>query len=92
MQLRLNKSKLNLTAGVLVVILSLFTIYWHHQMFLLFKQSQKIEAQMQKLVALNKQLLTDRSEIVSGMKIKQNAIDVLNMRMPYKKEYRDITL
>ena len=88
----LNKTQLNLGLAFVLVVLSLLSIYWHHQMYLLFKQDRQVQNTTTQLIALNKQLLTDKSQRISGAQIKHKAIDELGMRPVKKLEYRDISL
>ena len=97
--MKLTKLRVNLILAAVIVLLSLLTIHWHHQMYLMFKESQKLEQEYQQLLALNKQLQVNLSEAKSGSLIKQKAINELNMRAPihnddneYLGDTRTITL
>ncbi|ABL02077.1 hypothetical protein Rmag_0297 [Candidatus Ruthia magnifica str. Cm (Calyptogena magnifica)] len=82
MRLNINKTKLNIALILGVVALSILTIYWHHQMYLLYTQSKHIEARNQQLVALHKQLLIKQSQTTSGSEIKAKALKILKMQAP----------
>ncbi len=90
MPLNINKTKLNIVLTLGVVGLSLLTIFWHHQMYLLYVQSKRIEVQNHQLVALHKQLLIEQSEAISGGEIKAKALKILKMQTP--KRQRELLL
>lgn len=90
--MQLNKTQLNLTLALVAILLSFFTIYWHHQLYLLFKQHARVDAENTRLIALNKQLLTDKSQRLSGAQVKHKALDELKMRTPKSTEYRQVEL
>ena len=68
--------------GIAIVVLSFYTIVWHHQNYLLYKQSKEAQIQNQQIMAMHKQLLTDHSEQISGKEIKDKAIKILRMKPP----------
>jgi len=76
----LNITKINIALGLIVVILSFYTIIWHHQNYLLYKEYQVVQKQNQKIMAIRKQLLSEYSEKISGAEIKKKAIDILQMK------------
>ena len=69
---------------LLTVVLSLLTVYWHHQMFELYEIEIKVKRDNQSQLALNKQLLMERSELFSGMAIYEKAQNILLMHPPGK--------
>ena len=97
--MKITKLKINLILAFVVLILSFLTIHWHHQMYLSFKEHQRLDKEHQRLLSLNKQLQVDLSEAKSGLLVKQKAVDELNMRAPvhnleneYLGDTRTITL
>lgn len=90
--MKLRKTRLNLALALVVIVLSLLTVYWHHQLYLLFKQHRQIDVESTRLIALNKQLRTDQSQRLSGAQIKHKALDELKMRAPKPTEYRQVEL
>jgi cell division protein FtsL len=78
--------------GIAIVVLSFYTIVWHHQNYLLYKQFQDVQIQNQQIMALNKQLLTEHSEKISGKEIKDKAIKILRMKPPLANKNREVLL
>jgi cell division protein FtsL len=68
----------------MTVVLSLLTVYWHHQMFELYEIEIQVKGKNQSLMALNKQLLMERSELFSGMAVYEKAQNILLMHSPGK--------
>ena len=67
---------------VLVVSISLLCVYWHHQMYQLHKKENIVKAQHEKIVAINRQLLMEYSELQSGVIIYKKSQDILLMHSP----------
>ena len=67
---------------VLVVLISLLSVYWHHQMYLLHKQEKIAIVQDEQIVAINRQLKMERSELQSGVIIYKKSQDILLMHSP----------
>jgi len=67
---------------VLVVSISLLSVYWHQQMYLLYKKEKIVKAQQDQIVAINRQLLMERSELQSGVIIYKKSQDILLMYSP----------
>jgi cell division protein FtsL len=80
MSVSINKLYFNLFLLLVVIILSLLSIIWHHQTYKLYKQIKHINSLQYQAIALNKQLLSERSQIISGSEIKFHAINVLKMK------------
>jgi cell division protein FtsL len=78
--------------GIAIVVLSFYTIVWHHQNYLLYKQSKEAQIQNQQIMAMHKQLLTDHSEKISGKEIKDKAIKILRMKPPLANNNREVLL
>ena len=67
---------------VLVVSISLLSIYWHHQMFILYKTEKIVKAQHEQIVSINRQLKMEYSELQSGEMIYKKSQDILLMHSP----------
>jgi len=67
---------------VLVVSISLLSVYWHHQMYLLHKKEKMVIVQNEQIVAINRQLLMEYSELQSGVIIYQKSQNILLMHSP----------
>ena len=67
---------------VLVVSISLLCIYWHHQMYQLHKKENIVETQHEQIVAINRQLLMEYSELQSGVIIYKKSQNILLMHSP----------
>jgi len=81
-----NIAKLNMVLIVSIIILSFYTVSWHHQNYLLYRKSNAVQAENQRVMALHKQLLTEHSEQISGQEIQDNAFEKLQMTTPKLKE------
>jgi len=67
---------------VLVVSISLLCIYWHHQMYQLHKKENIVKAQHGQIVAINRQLKMEYSELQSGVIIYKKSQNILLMHSP----------
>ena len=67
---------------VSVVSISLLSVYWHHQMYQLHKKENVVKAQHEQIVAINRQLLMEYSELQSGVIIYKKSQDILLMDTP----------
>ena len=67
---------------VLVVSISLLCVYWHHQMYQLHKKENIVKAQNEQIVAINRQLKMEYSELQSGVIIYKKSQDILLMDSP----------
>ncbi len=64
--------------------MSLMTINWHHQMYLLYK-TEKQAFENQKIInAINRQLKVEYSELLSGLDIYNKSKEILIMDSPKK--------
>ena len=73
---------INSTLIIATVALSLLTIHWHHQMFQLYKIEIQVKKENQSIVAINRQLLMEHSEVLSGMNIVEKSQERLKMHAP----------
>ena len=67
---------------VLVVSISLLSVYWHQQMYLLYKKEKIVKARQDQIVAINRQLLMEYSELQSGVIIYKKSQNILLMHSP----------
>ena len=67
---------------VSVVSISLLSVYWHHQMYLLHKKEKMVIVQNEQIVAINRQLLMEYSELQSGVIIYEKSQNILLMHSP----------
>ena len=67
---------------VLVVSISLLSVYWHHQMYQLHKKENILKAQHEQIVAINRQLKMEYSELHSGVTIYKKSQSILLMHSP----------
>ena len=65
-----------------VISISLLSVYWHHQMYLLHKKEKIIKSQHEQIVAINRQLLMEYSELQSGVIIYKKSQNILLMHSP----------
>ena len=75
---------------ILIVSLSIMSIHWHHQMYLLYKQEKIVKKQHEHTNAINRQLLMEYSELQSGVSIFQISQEKLLMFPPTKT--RDVSI
>jgi len=75
---------------VLVVSISLLSVYWHHQMYLLHKKEKMVIVQNEQIVAINRQLLMEYSELQSGVIIYKKSKNILLMHSP--SEIKELSL
>ena len=73
---------INVFLIILVVSISLLSVYWHHQMYLLYKKENIVKAQHEQTISINRQLLMERSELQSGVIIYKKSQDILLMHSP----------
>jgi len=66
----------------LVVSISLLSVYWHHQMYLLHKKEMMVRVQNEQIDSINRQLKMEHSELQSGVIIYKKSQDILLMHRP----------
>ncbi len=82
----INNTKLNLILLVSIISLSILSISWHHQTYTLYKKIKRESNNNHQIVALNKQLLSEHSQVISGEEIKETALINLNMKVVEEKD------
>ena len=73
-------------------MISILSINWHHEMFLLHRTEKILKLENEKINALNRQLLMEYSEIQSGVTVYQKSIDELMMYVPIESEWEDVSI
>ncbi len=79
-------AKLNMVLIISTIILSFYTVSWHHQNYLLHHKYNAVQVENQQMMALHKQLLTEHSKQISGKEIQESALEELQMKIPQLKE------
>ena len=72
---------------IFLVLMSLMTINWHHQMYLLYKTEKQVFENQKIINAINRQLKVEYSELLSGLDIynkSKDSIYVTNLEGPLK--------
>jgi cell division protein FtsL len=69
-----------------IVSISLLSIHWHHQMYLLHKQEKIFKSDQERINALNRQLMMESSELQSGVTIYQKSKEELLMFAPIESD------
>ena len=67
---------------VLVVSISLLSVYWHHEMYQLDKKENIVKAQQEQIISINRQLSMEYSELQSGVIIYKKSQNILLMHSP----------
>ena len=67
---------------VLVVSISLLSVYWHQQMYILHKKENIVKAQQEQIISINRQLSMEYSELQSGVIIYKKSQNILLMHRP----------
>ena len=66
--------------------MSILSIHWHHQMYLLHKKEEVVKNDHERINALNRQLMMEYSELQSGIMIDQKSKEELLMFTPIETE------
>lgn len=75
-----------------IILLSILSIHWHHEMYLLHREEKTLKAENEKINALNRQLLMEYSEIQSGVNVYQKSKEELMMFVPLESEWEDVSI
>ena len=84
--------KINIVLSMAIVVLSFYTIIWHNENRLLYRESNKVQKQNKQIIAMQKQLLSEYSEKISGTEIKEKAVNILQMQPVNPKKIRHVLL
>jgi len=77
---------INILLIISIVSISILSIHWHHQMYLLYKNEKIIKSNHERINALNRQLMMEYSELESGIMIYQKSKEELLMFVPIETE------
>ena len=75
-----------------IVSISMLSIHWHHQMYLLHKKEKVIKSDYERINALNRQLMMEYSELQSGITIYQKSKEDLLMFSPPIDELEEVSI
>ena len=77
---------INILLIISIVSISILSIHWHHQMYLLHKNEKVVKSNHERINALNRQLKMEYSELESGITIYQKSKEELLMFVPIETE------
>ena len=77
---------INILLIISIVSISILSIHWHHQMYLLHKSEKVVKSNYERINALNRQLMMEFSELESGITIYQKSKEELLMFVPIETE------
>ncbi|WP_416694781.1 hypothetical protein [Candidatus Pseudothioglobus sp. Uisw_050_01] len=77
---------INILLIISIVSISILSIHWHHQMYLLHKNEMIVKSNYERINALNRQLMMEYSELESGITIYQKSKEELLMFVPVETE------
>ena len=86
------KIVINIILIISIVTLSILSINWHHEMYLLHKTEKTLQSENEKINALNRQLLMEYSEMQSGVNVFQKSNDELKMFVPIESEWEEVSI
>jgi len=83
---------INILLIISIVSISILSIHWHHQMYLLHQQEKIVKSTHERINALNRQLRMEYSELQSGITIYQKSKEELFMFSPPIDELEEISI
>ena len=83
---------INILLIISIVSISILSIHWHHQMYLLHKNEKIVKSTHERINALNRQLRMEYSELQSGITIYQKSKEELFMFSPPIDELEEISI
>ncbi len=86
------KIVINFVLIISIIAISILSINWHHEMYLLHRTEKALQSENEKINALNRQLLMEYSEIQSGVSVYQKSKDELKMYLPIESEWEDVSI
>jgi len=69
-----------------LVSISILSIHWHNQMYLLHEQEKIVKSNHERINALNRQLMMESSELQSGVTVYQKSKEELLMFSPIESD------
>ena len=83
---------INILLIISIVSISILSIHWHHQMYLLHQQEKIVKSTHEGINALNRQLRMEYSELQSGITIYQKSKEELLMFSPPIDELEEVSI
>ena len=83
---------INILLIISIVSISILSIHWHHQMYVLHQQEKIVKSTHERINALNRQLRMEYSELQSGITIYQKSKEELFMFSPPIDELEEISI
>ena len=77
---------INILLIISIVSITILSIHWHHQMYLLLQNEKVVKSNHERINALNRQLMMEYSELESGITIYQKSKEELLMFVPIETE------
>jgi hypothetical protein len=75
-----------------VVSISILSIHWHNEMYLIHKQEKIVKSDHERINALNRQLMMEYSELQSGILIYEKSKKELLMFAPTKDHLQEVSI
>ncbi len=86
------KIVINFVLIISIIVISILSINWHHEMFLLHRTEKVLKLENEKINALNRQLLMEYSEIQSGVSVYEKSKDELMMFVPIESDMEEVSI
>jgi len=86
------KIVINFVLIISIIAISILSINWHHEMYLLHRTEKALQSENEKINALNRQLLMEYSEIQSGVSVYQKSKDELMMHVPNETDIQEVSI
>ncbi len=86
------KIAINFILIISIIVISILSINWHHEMFLLYQEEKDLKSKNENINALNRQLLMEYSEIQSGVSVNQKSKDELKMYVPIEADMEEVSI
>ena len=86
------KIVINFILIISIIMISILSINWHHEMFLLHIEENTLKSENEKINALNRQLLMEYSEIQSGVSVFEKSKNELKMYVPIESDMEEVSI
>ena len=83
---------INFILIISIILISILSINWHHEMFLLHRTEKALKLENEKINALNRQLLMEYSEIQSGVSVFEKSKNELKMYLPIETDMEEVSI
>ncbi len=87
-----SKIVINFILIISIIVISILSINWHHEMFLLHRTEKALKSENEKINALNRQLLMEYSEIQSGVSVFEKSKNELKMYLPIETDMEEVSI